>query len=147
VLFLPGESFFSAALEQDRELIEDGIAKRVIIATPTTLIALLRTVSASWKEHSLAENAREIGKAGAELFDRLITFAEHMKKIKDGLGKAVNAFNQAAGSWESRVTPSAMRMRELGGHGEHSTPPEIGHVDGYMKTLKTEKDDGISSDS
>ncbi len=144
VLFLPGESFFSAALEQDRQLIEDGIAKRVILATPTTLIALLRTVAVSWQQHSLNENAKEIGRAGVELFDRLSTYADHMKKIKDGLQKAVNAFNQASGSWESRIVPSISRMRDLGGREAEEGIPLIGHVDGYMKTLKLEREDGIS---
>lgn len=147
VLFLPGESFFSAALENDRQLIEDGIAKRVIIATPTTLIALLRTVAASWQQHKLSENAREIGNAGFELLSRLSVFAEHMKKIKDGLQKAVNSFNQAAGSWESRVLPSALKMKDLSAQDSTDNIPAIDHVDGYIKTLKTEKDDGISTDN
>ena len=144
VLFLPGESFFSAALEQDRQLIEDGIAKRVILATPTTLIALLRTVAVSWQQHSLHENAKEIGKAGIELFDRLSIYADHMKKIKDGLQKAVNAFNGAAGSWESRVMPSVNRMRDLGGREAEEGMSSIEHVDGYIKELKIEREDGIS---
>jgi DNA recombination protein RmuC len=144
VLFLPGESFFSAALEQDRQLIEDGIARRVILATPTTLIALLRTVAVSWQQHTLADNAREIGKAGTELYDRLAVYAEHMKKIKDSLQKAVNAFNQASGSWESRVVPSANRIRELGGRESEDGTSSIGHVDVYMKTLKSEREDGFS---
>ncbi len=143
VLFLPGESFFSAALEQDRQLIEDGIAKRVILATPTTLIALLRTVAVSWQQHSLQENAKEIGKAGVELFDRLSTYADHMKKIRDGLQKAVNAFNQAAGSWESRVMPSVNRMKDLGGREAEEGISSIDHVDGYIKTIKGETEDGI----
>ena len=144
VLFLPGESFFSAALEQDRQLIEDGISKRVILATPTTLIALLRTVAVSWQQHSLHENAKEIGKAGIELFDRLTIYADHMKKIKDGLQKAVNAFNGAAGSWESRVMPSVSRMRDLGGRDAEEGMPSIEHVDGYIKELKIERGDGVS---
>jgi DNA recombination protein RmuC len=147
VLFLPGESFFSAALEQDRQLIEDGIAKRVILATPTTLIALLRTVAVSWQHNSLHENAKEIGKAGIELFDRLSIYAEHMKKMKDGLQKAVNAFNQATGSWESRVMPSVNRIKDLGGREAEESISSIEHVDGYIKTLKVEREDGISGNN
>ncbi|MBE3588772.1 MAG: DNA recombination protein RmuC [Thermoanaerobacteraceae bacterium] len=114
VLFLPGESFFSAALEQDRGLIEDGLASRVILATPTTLIALLRTVALSWQQQHMAENARRIAETGMELYERICKFAEHLGKIKDGLQRAVQSYNQAVGSWEGRVVPGARRLKELG---------------------------------
>ncbi|HHW43568.1 MAG TPA: DNA recombination protein RmuC [Desulfotomaculum sp.] len=114
VLFLPGESFFSAALEQDRGLIEDGLASRVILATPTTLIALLRTVAISWQQHHMAENARRIAETGMELYERICKFAEHLGKIRDGLQRAAQSYNQAVGSWEGRVVPGARRLKELG---------------------------------
>ncbi|MDQ0287184.1 DNA recombination protein RmuC [Desulfofundulus luciae] len=114
VLFLPGESFFSAAVEQDRRLIEDALASRVLLATPTTLIALLRTVALSWQQHQMAENARQIAEAGMELYERVCKFAGHLAKIKDGLQKATQSFNNAVGSWESRVVPGARRLKELG---------------------------------
>lgn len=114
VLFLPGESFFSAALEQDRGLIEDGISRRVILATPTTLIALLRTVAYSWQQQQVAENAKRIWEAGTELFDRVYKFSEHLSKMRDGLNKATESYNAAIGSWASRVVPSARKLKELG---------------------------------
>ncbi|MCS5695666.1 DNA recombination protein RmuC [Desulfofundulus thermocisternus] len=114
VLFLPGESFFSAAVEQDRHLIEDALASRVLLATPTTLIALLRTVALSWQQHQMAENARQIAEAGMELYERVCKFAQHLAKIKDGLQKATQSFNNAVGSWESRLVPGARRLKELG---------------------------------
>ncbi|HOS97148.1 MAG TPA: DNA recombination protein RmuC, partial [Deltaproteobacteria bacterium] len=120
VLFLPGEAFFSAALDQDTALIEDGIEKRVLIATPVTLIALLRSVAMSWQQHGATENARRIWETGVELFDRLRTFMKHFDKVRDGLAKANDSYNAALGSFESRVLPSANRLKELAApdHGE-----------------------------
>jgi len=121
VLFLPGEAFFSAALDNDTTLIEDGIDKRVLIATPVTLIALLRSVAMSWQQQSASENARKIWETGNELFERLKTFAKHFDRVRDGLTKASEAYNQALGSFESRVLPSANRLKDL-------TAPEHGEA-------------------
>lgn len=120
VLFLPGEAFFSAALDQDTALIEDGIEKRVLIATPVTLIALLRSVAMSWQQHGATENARRIWETGVELFERLRNFMKHFDRVRDGLVKANESYNQAVGSFESRVLPSANRLKELAApdHGE-----------------------------
>ncbi len=114
VLFIPGESFFSAALERDRTLIEDGIASRVILATPTTLIALLRTVAYAWQQHDLVENSRQIGEVAGELFERVCKFAEHFGRVGDHLRKATDSYNDASGSWERRVLPLGRRISELG---------------------------------
>ena len=114
VLFLPGESFFSAALEQDRALIEDGIQGRIVLATPTTLIVILRSVAMSWQQEQLAENSQKISEAGKELFDRCSTFARHLNSVGKGLEGAVRNFNSAVGSWESRVIPGARALKELG---------------------------------
>lgn len=113
VLFLPGEMFYSAALEQDAELIEFGARHNVIPATPTTLIALLRAIAFGWKHQRLSENAAEISKLGAELYDRLATFSGHFSNLKRGLERAVGAYNDAAGSLESRVMVSARKLSEL----------------------------------
>jgi DNA recombination protein RmuC len=125
VLFLPGESFFSAALEGDRTLIEEGIQKRVILATPTTLIMALLTVAHSWQQQQLAENARHIAEAGQALYERLGTFAQHLDGIRDGLKTASKAYDRAVGSWESRVMPGARSLKELGAAKSDADFPDL----------------------
>jgi DNA recombination protein RmuC len=114
VLFVPGESFFSAALEQDRTLIEDAIDKRVVLASPTTLIALLRAIAYGWKQQLVAENAERIKDLGKELYDRVVKFAEHLSEIAKGLERASKAYNNAVASFDSRLIPSARKFREMG---------------------------------
>ena len=114
VLFVPGESFFSAALEQDRTLIEDAIDKRVVLASPTTLIALLRAIAYGWKQQLVAENAERIKDLGKELYDRVVKFAEHLSEIARGLERASKAYNSAVASFDSRLIPSARKFREMG---------------------------------
>jgi len=115
VLFLPAESLFSAALEGDRDLIVWAASKRILLATPASLIALLRSVSVSWQQHAQTENAQKIAEAARELYERVVKFFEHFDKLRSGLEKAYSAFNNAAASFQTRIRPAGERLSELGG--------------------------------
>ncbi|SMB97875.1 DNA recombination protein RmuC [Thermanaeromonas toyohensis ToBE] len=114
ILFLPGESYFAAAVEQVPGLIEEALQKRVLMATPITLVALLKAVALGWQQRQATENAEKVIQTGQELFERASAFAEHLEEIHRGLKLAVNAYNAAVGSWQSRLLPSARRLKELG---------------------------------
>jgi len=114
VLFLPGDQFLSAALQENPGLIDDSMRQNVMLATPTSLVALLKAVSYGWKQTVLAANAEEVRRLGEELYKRLAVFGEHLGKLGKSLGSSVEAFNRAVGSLEQQVLPSARRFPELG---------------------------------
>lgn len=137
VLFIPGESFFSAALEADRKLIEDSWASKVLIATPTSLIALLRVVALGWNQERLAENAQKISEAGKSLYERLQNFAEHFSKVGGSLDRAVESFNKAVGSWEHKLVPGARTLKELGATREADAEvPSVDPVEHNSRSLQ-----------
>jgi DNA recombination protein RmuC len=118
VLFLPAESLFSAALEGDQDLIVWAASKRILLTTPASLIALLRSVSVSWQQHAQTENTRAIAEAAQELYQRVCKFTEHFERIRGGLERATSAFNDAAGSYERMVRPSGERLLKLRADGQ-----------------------------
>jgi DNA recombination protein RmuC len=114
VMFLPSEAIYSAALEQAPSLIEEGVARKVLIATPTTLIALLQTVHFGWRQEKLADSAKKISEQGRLLHDRLGTLVEHWSKLGGVLGRATEHYNAAVASFETRVVPAVRKLEELG---------------------------------
>jgi len=114
VLFLPGDQFLSAALEGNPALIDEAMRQNVMLATPTSLVALLKAVSYGWKQTVLADNAAEVRQLGEELYKRLAVFGEHLGKLGKSLGNSVDSFNRAVGSLEQQVLPAARRFPELG---------------------------------
>jgi len=135
VMFLPGETLFSAALQHDLTLIEYGLTQRVLLASPITLIALLTTVAHTWRQEVLAENYREVARLGREFYDRLAVFADRLDEVRKKLDGAVHAYNEAAGSFEARVLVSARRLKELEvATGEELPPAEP--IDTVPRVLK-----------
>ena len=122
VLFLPGEQFLGAALDQNPRLIEEGFANGIVLATPATLIALLRAVAYGWRQERMTAHAEEAGRLGKELYERMAVLAEHMNDVGQALGKSVSAYNRAVGSLETRILPAARRFKELGVSSDRDIP-------------------------
>jgi DNA recombination protein RmuC len=141
VLFLPAEAFFSAALEHDPALIEDGTGQGVLIATPTTLIALLKAVAYGWSQETLAQSAQEISDLGRELYDRLCTMGGHLEELGTHLQRTVTAYNETVGSIEYRVLPTARRFPALGAAAK-KTLPRLAPVDAQPRPVPAELKSG-----
>jgi DNA recombination protein RmuC len=122
VLFIPGEQFLTAALDLDRSLLEDALAQRVILTTPTSLVAVLRAVAYGWRQETLSKNAGKILEIGRSLHQRIGTLAEHLNKLGKNLDASVRQFNRMVGSFESNVLPAARRFTDLGVSGSTETP-------------------------
>jgi len=134
VLFLPGESFFSAALEQDRSLMEDAMRSKVFLATPTTLMALLNVVAHGWRQQEMAENAARIADAGRELHGRLCKFAEHLARVGKGLNQASRAYDEMVGSYDRMLMPGVRRLADLGATSGKDLP-EMPTAEGPTRSL------------
>jgi DNA recombination protein RmuC len=133
VLFVPGDSLLAAALEQEPALLEHGVANRVLLATPVTLVALLRSVAFGWQQEKVAENARHIAALGREMQDRCVTFADHLAETGRSLDRAVRCYNEAIGSFESRVLVAARRFADLDVGGK--PVPEVTPVERRTRPL------------
>ena len=114
VLFIPGDQFLAAALDIDHNLLEDALKQKIILATPTSFVALLRAVAYGWRQEALAGNAEQIRDIGEELYKRLATFSEHLSRLGRSIDAAVDHYNKAVGSFESKVIPGARKFGELG---------------------------------
>lgn len=136
VLFLPGEAFLYAALDQDPRLMERAAEAGVLVVTPMTLIGFLRTVERGWREEAVAENARHVTEAGQELHDRIAKLAEHLERIGKNLSGSVRAYNDLVGSLESRVLPAARRLKELGAGTRSIDVPVLDPVDEAPRPLR-----------
>ena len=139
VLFIPGDQFLTAALEIDHTLIEDALAQNVILATPTSLVALLRAVAYGWRQEVLAENADIIREIGQEMFTRLTTFAEHLAKLGRSLDNSVDAYNKAVASYDSRVLPGARKFTELGISAKKE-PPKVEQVEHMARRIESREE-------
>lgn len=122
ILFVPGDQLLSAALEYDPGLLEDALAAKVILSTPSSLVALLRAVAYGWRQEALSKNAERILDVGQDLYERLCTFAEHLEKLGSSLGRSVDSYNCAVGSFDSRVLPGVKKFTEMGIQGKKEVP-------------------------
>ena len=138
VLFIPGDQFLSSALNTDPQILEDALADKIILATPTSLVALLRTLAYGWRQKVLAENAEQIRKIGEDFYDRLIRFSDHLGKVGRNLNSSVEAYNKAVGSFDSRVLPGVRRFTELGIRSKKEIE-ELSQIERLPRSVETDQ--------
>jgi DNA recombination protein RmuC len=141
VLFIPGDQFLGAALDIDRKLMEDALAEHVILATPTSFVALLRAIAYGWRQESLTENAEVIRQIGTEMYLRLTAFAEHLAKLGRSLDNSVDSFNKAVGSFDSRLLPGARKFTDLGISARKEVP-ELAQIERTSRWVQSLDDSG-----
>jgi DNA recombination protein RmuC len=135
-MFIPGENFYAAAIERDPQLFEDAIESKVLIVTPTTLIALAKAIAIGWRQEKMAENARQVGELGRELYRRLATMGDHVGRLGAGLDAAVKHYNNFVGSLESRVMPKAREFNGLDVEGTQAALAELKPVETQTRALR-----------
>jgi DNA recombination protein RmuC len=146
VLFLPGDQFLSAALQENPVLIDEAMRQNIMLATPTSLIALLKVISYGWKQTALAENAKEVRQLGEEMYKRLAVFGEHLTRLGKSLGGSVESFNRAVGSLEQQVLPAARRFEELGLRVTREIEP-LDPVAGLPRSPRSDRDPADEPDA
>lgn len=140
ILYMEVESAFNVALMTDKSLLQDAMNNKIILTTPTTLIVVLKSVAMSWQQHNITENAMQIMNAASELYSRVNVFAEHFDKVGNGLKAALKGFNDAAGSWESRVVPAGRKLEQLGATDKKGILPDFDIIDNPVREIKKPKE-------
>ncbi|MZP54415.1 MAG: DNA recombination protein RmuC, partial [Bacteroidales bacterium] len=140
ILYMEVESAFNVALMTDKSLLQDAMNNKIILTTPTTLIVVLKSVAMSWQQHNITENAMQIMNAASELYSRVNVFAEHFDKVGNGLKAALKGFNDAAGSWESRVVPAGRKLEQLGATDKKGILPDFDVIDNPVREIKKPKE-------
>ena len=139
VMFIPGEAFFAAALEREPDIFETAIRQRVVLSSPSNLIALIRTIAYGWRQQKLAENAQEVAELGRDLFERIKVFGTHMSSIGRTLQQTVNHYNRGVGSLEGRLLPAARKFEDLGVVADGSAIPTLDPVELEVRKLQAEE--------
>lgn len=140
ILYMEVESAFNVALMTDKSLLQDAMNNKIILTTPTTLIVVLKSVAMSWQQHNITENAMQIMNAASELYSRVNVFADHFDKVGNGLKAALKGFNDAAGSWESRVVPAGRKLEQLGATDKKGILPDFDIIDNPVREIKKPKE-------
>jgi len=146
VLFIPGDQFLDAALKLDRQLLEDALQQKIILATPTSFVALLRAVAYGWRQETLAENAEKIRQVGEEMYGRLSTFAEHLTRLGRSLDNSIQSYNKAVGSFDTRILPAARRFSEMGIAAKKPVP-EPDQIEHSPRNVESSNSDQKTSDT